>query len=460
VANGWPAAVLAALCLPGWSWAAQEETTCKTCHSQQAGQLVDSVHASLGCQECHGGQESYAVPAGELESLLQPGGRAKSTFDHGESFTGKPRRADIPAICGDCHANVERMNPYGLRTDQLARYWTSGHGQALKQRADEQVAVCVDCHGSHDTLPGREPGSRTHPVNIPDTCAACHGDADLMSAYDLPIEVVAEYRDSVHGRLLLEQEDTGAPSCATCHGNHSAMPPGFAAVHAVCGKCHEHAAQQFAISVHAEMEEFKGCVQCHGGGEGSHLHLIERITNPAGVLIQRYTHLLSAEPDPSPEQITQAIHPDPRRIITQALPTCLECHDELEDDENLPRLFALLDTIAQAERDYVMTAARLDQVGQGVLLVESQRFKFQDAKTHLIELSPVQHTLDHELVAGKVADLKRVCDEVVAELDELEAGLRLRKLALVPVWAFAVFFSTLLYIKYKRLKRVYVKPSE
>ena len=47
------------------------------------------------------------------------------TFDHGTPFHGKPPRADIPSLCGDCHANVTRMNPFGLRTDQLTRYWTS-----------------------------------------------------------------------------------------------------------------------------------------------------------------------------------------------------------------------------------------------------------------------------------------------------------------------------------------------
>jgi hypothetical protein len=40
----------------------------------------------------------------------------------------------------------------------------------------------------------------------------------------------------------------------------------------------------------------------------------------------------------------------------------------------------------------------------------------------------------------------------------LEAGLRLRRGALIPVWIFAAVFSTLLYIKYKRLRKAYVEP--
>lgn len=436
--------LVAAACLPCPLAEAQETITCTTCHSDEADELGDSVHAGLGCWDCHGGQESYVLPENE------------AAFDHGESFTGKPPRARIPYLCGECHANVERMNPYGLRTDQLARYWTSGHGRTLAKTGDERVAVCVDCHGSHEVLSGDDPGARTHPLNVPDTCAACHIDAELMGAFDLSVEIFEEYRQSVHGRLLFEQGDTGAPTCATCHGNHSAVPPGFATVGAVCGQCHVNVASDFAASVHGDQEEFKGCVQCHGGGEGSHFHRIERITRPAGVLVRRYARLLKSDPSPSPERIARAIHPAPKRIMMEALPTCLECHDDLDEDESLPKLFTLLDEIASAERRYVKTARRLDEVGKGVLLVDNQRFKFEEAKTVLIGLAPLQHTLDASRVADEVATLNAICEEVEAELEELERGLRWRYRALAPIWIFVALFATALYVKYKRLKAAFV----
>jgi hypothetical protein len=279
-----------------------------------------------------------------------------------------------------------------------------------------------------------------------------------MGEFDLPVEVVEEYRQSVHGTLLLEQGDTGAPTCATCHGNHSAMPPGFATVGAVCGQCHQHAAIEFAKSVHSTLSDHKGCVQCHGGGEGRHFHLIERITKPTGLLIQRYEHLLASEPSPTPQRIKEVLNPDPRRIIEDALPTCMECHDDLEDDESLPKLFQLLEEIAKAEQRYVETARRLDEVGQGVLLVDNQRFKFEDARTHLIELAPLQHTLDNSVVDNKVDELNVVCAQVNKELDELERGLRLRRGALIPIWVFALVFAGACYAKYKRLKLRHVKP--
>jgi hypothetical protein len=388
------------------------------------------------------------------------GAPQRQAFDHGAGFLGKPGRAQIPTLCGECHADVARMNPYGLRTDQLAAYWTSGHGRALKERGETRVAVCVDCHGSHGILKPSEATSTTHPLNVPKVCAKCHADKALMAEFELPIAVVDEYRHSVHGELLAGG-DTGAPHCATCHGNHAAAPPGVASVGAVCGKCHQHAANFFATSVHSQLPEFHGCVQCHGGGPSAHFHLIERITTPPSVLIQRYAHLLHTEPKTAPEAMTEALNPSPRQLVQRVMPTCLGCHDDQETDTSLAKLTQVLDVIAAAQRNYVEAAHELDRVGQGVLLVDNQRFKFEDAKTHLIALAPLQHTLDLGKTSTKVAELDAVCSEVRADLQALESGLRWRRLALVPIWVFAVIFSAMLYAKYKALRAEYVAvPSD
>lgn len=431
---------------------------CKTCHTAQATELAGSIHETLGCQECHGGPEKFQLDGAVLRSFTNRSLDSGMAFDHGSTFKGKPSRSEVPQRCGECHADVRRMNPYGLRTDQLARYWTSGHGQVLKEQGDETVAVCTDCHGTHGILDQHQPQSKTYPLNIPDTCGTCHADAAIMAPFDHPVQIVDEYKKSVHGQLLLEQGDTGAPTCSTCHGNHSAMPPGFTTVVSVCGKCHQHAAKNFATSIHAQQEEHHGCVQCHGGGENRYFHQIERITKPAGVMIQRYAHLLATESDPTAEQIAAAIHSEPKHIITQALPSCMECHEDLEDDESLPKLFNLIDEIASAESYYVRTAQRIDEVGRGVLLVDNERFKFEEAKTHLIGLAPVQHSLNNSLVEAEVNKLTAVCDDVNAELDNQEDGLEWRFRALIPIWAFAIVFAVLIYAKYRRLEHAYVKP--
>ena len=92
----------------------------------------------------------------------------------------------------------------------------------------------------------------------------------------------------------------------------------------------------------------------------------------------------------------------------------------------------------------------------GVLLVDNQPFKFEDAKTKLLELAPTQHSLDIKKVDTKVAELDAICAEIDGELDDLEQGLRLRHMALIPIWVFTLGFATLWYVKYKQLHKDYV----
>ena len=99
-----------------------KKTDCKTCHKPQATELGQSVHDALSCQECHGGSTNYVVAPNDLTRFLNRTPSGKMIFDHGSDFSGKSTRSDVPQACGTCHADVVRMNPFGLPTDQLARY--------------------------------------------------------------------------------------------------------------------------------------------------------------------------------------------------------------------------------------------------------------------------------------------------------------------------------------------------
>jgi hypothetical protein len=421
-----------------------EEATCATCHTKESAAFQGSVHRHLACTECHGGEKSYDVPPGGIRATAPP-------FEHGAAFRGKPKRAAVPELCGDCHADVARMNPYGLRTDQLARYRTSGHGRTLARTGDTRVAVCIDCHGVHDILSAKEPSSPTNPRNVPDTCGRCHGDQKLMSAFHLPYEIPAEYRESVHGKLLLGGGGSGAPSCATCHGNHAAAPPGFKSVHAVCGQCHNTTAERFDDTPHARVDGFAACLQCHGGGKGTHGHHIERVLPPPDELVRRYEALLRTRPTPSEGEIDAAVHPEIQALAERARPGCLECHDE--GDKELKEFAGIIDRIRGAERIYVRTASRLDAARRGVLIVDDEDYLFGDARTRLVALAPLQHTLDAAKIDAGIGELREVIGSVDEGLDGKERRLHARHLALIPIWAFALAFAAALYVKYRRLER-------
>ena len=423
----------------------QEQVTCEVCHEAEAKQFFSSVHsaAAVSCRDCHGGEAAYLVDAQQ---------RTSPSFDHGPSFSGKPTRFEIPERCAQCHANVSLMNPYGLPADQLMRYRTSGHGKALFEKKNEAAAVCTDCHDVHAIFKASDPRSRTHPLNVPDTCGRCHGDEAMMSEHGHSVEIMDEYRASVHGRGLLEAQDTGMPTCATCHGNHAAAPPGVASVNTVCGKCHQQTEQFFLKSPHAEIDSFPRCIACHGG-ENS--HAIQQATVRPKQLVARFARSPAASDD---HALIESLHPQ-LSLLTES---CYECHDE---DSDLPadleafkRSEELYGMIGEAEVAYARTMARIDVVGRGVLLVEDEQLMMADATTAVAELGPTQHMLQIGEIASVIARLSESTDAVNASIDEKEAGLAWRYWILWPMWGFILVFGVASYVKYLRLKAIHVKP--
>jgi hypothetical protein len=220
------------------------------CHGEEAVALRASVHRdALTCTDCHGGDAS-AMRDKEASHAAAKG------------FVGKPARDKVPALCGDCHADVARMKPFGLPTDQLTLYKTSNHGRALFERGDATVAVCTDCHGVHGILAHTDPRAPVAAVNQPATCGKCHSDAKRMADHGLPSDTSDRFVRSVHGKALLVERTRGAPSCADCHGSHGATPPGVEDVVQVCANCHTNTGEEYRKSPHFASKEM-ACAACH-----------------------------------------------------------------------------------------------------------------------------------------------------------------------------------------------------
>ena len=244
------------------------ESTCITCHAVFIGEIAelgesakryaDDIHAARGlnCAACHGGD-----PAAE---------DAAESMDPAQGFIGKPARDQIPRMCARCHSDNAFMRSYNprIRTDQLARYGTSVHGQRLRG-GDTNVAVCTDCHSVHNIRPATSPLSTVHPLNIASTCGACHSDTERMKPYGTGTDQQVSFEASVHFETL-QGGDLSAPTCTTCHGAHGAAPPGVESVERVCGTCHVFQEQLFDQSPHKEgFVQFPGssCQICHGNHE-------------------------------------------------------------------------------------------------------------------------------------------------------------------------------------------------
>jgi len=95
------------------------------------------------------------------------------------------------------------MAPYGIPTDQYARYRRSVHAAALLERGDTAAPACNDCHGNHGAAP---PGV----LAVANVCGQCHG------------REAALFRASFKKELF---DGLDVPECTVCHDNHAIEHP-------------------------------------------------------------------------------------------------------------------------------------------------------------------------------------------------------------------------------------------
>jgi hypothetical protein len=393
--TAWSKSVVAVcLLLAAQADAAQE--ACVTCHPDVRTQYEQGVHhEQFGCTGCHGGD-----PA-----VLDASAHAKE-----RGYVGAAGRLQIPALCGGCHSDAARMRPFGIPTDQYARYQTSEHGIRLA-KGDDRVAVCTDCHGVHRILAPTEPTSPVAPANIPATCGRCHSNKALMDDYKLPSNQETQYRSSVHGIALFVEERRDAPTCATCHGVHGAAVSNGQDIGTVCGTCHVRSLEAFNQSPHraataaAKMSE---CASCHGN---------HGIAHPTRALFDN---------------------------------VCKTCHQP--DDAAVSTAAHLNTLFNQAEESLDAADGDLAQVSRKFPTVVRYRPRLQQARAYFIEALTVQHTL----AVSKVEDLTRsarsISDEVRAAIHSVAAGQQLRYLGLAVFWVFLLFVVGVAYL-YKREQR-------
>jgi hypothetical protein len=190
--------------------------------------------------------------------------------------------------CIDCHTDVaaaqefphaERLAPVqcGLCHDApVAAYDRSVHARARRERVSSVAATCVDCHTTHDIRPASDPDSPTYALNVPATCARCHGSAEVIAAGGISIgNVPALYEDSIHGRAVSRAGLLVAPTCTSCHDSHDIREKSdvesrvhHANVPATCGRCHEGILRVYGEGVHGSgLASGNGsvpvCSDCH-----------------------------------------------------------------------------------------------------------------------------------------------------------------------------------------------------
>jgi hypothetical protein len=396
--------------VPPLAWSQEKESSCVKCHLDLGGEfakpvreLQESVHfeKEVACHDCHGGD---STSFDEDKSMSKDAG-----------FISKPKFEEIPEFCARCHSDINRMKKYKLRTDQLSLYKTSFHGKALYEKGDKYTATCISCHGGHDMKAAENPHSDAYKANTPRICNRCHGDPVLMRAYGIPADQFEQFRNSIHGKLLLDNMDLRAPSCTDCHGVHGAHPPGFAEIADVCSLCHGAIAKLFKESPHyleREKVEVAKCVDCHGD---------HNIVFPSTLLYE------GAEEG-----------------------GCGECHGIDSKQDRLAKIIKKKITNATASVESAKKSLeRVRESGKNISKIEEN---FEEVRSELVKARAVTHTLSIEKIEEHTTNVQEKSREVLVAVERIVEELTGRKREVVFVLVILGLFIAVIYAKMRTLK--------
>ncbi|HEU0209103.1 MAG TPA: hypothetical protein VFQ78_08980 [Candidatus Udaeobacter sp.] len=160
--------------------------------------------------------------------------------------------------CVLCHTDSESQSAENLFSVSANSRQPGAH-MNLKEVVEDvhfrRGLSCAGCHGGDPTADFGHDFVKEWPEKdrqknrawVVQFCARCHSDPKMMHDFNpsLPTDQLAKFKDSPHGRTLLENHDDRAPSCVSCHGVHgirSAKDPQSKVypqhVPETCGACH------------------------------------------------------------------------------------------------------------------------------------------------------------------------------------------------------------------------------
>lgn len=371
---------------------------CVSCHAENRDAFVQGVHAERGikCHDCHGGNPAAdSLPAA-----------------HAGRFVGWPTKAQTVQLCASCHADPNKMRPFGLPSGEMAEFATSRHGRLLLQGRDNNAPSCIDCHDAHLIRRPDDARSDVYPTNIPATCGHCHSNKALMAPYNLPTDQLERFEKSAHGKALLERKDFAAPTCLGCHGSHSALPPSVTEVSTVCGRCHVSEGEAFNIGPHGPASasgKLNGCLGCHENHD------------------------------------TEKVPPD--RLAA----TCTKCHAEGTSAHALG--VEMQTYVMQAEADLRAADDGLRELAAVGRQTGDARFRYQTALTVFQEAGRAQHDLNVQHLEELSRRVRSISRDIGAMRETYEERLWERRLFLVVVWFLALSAIYLSWVALRRLDR-------
>lgn len=304
------------LCIVALAWPpilfAQSNADCLACHSdatltkEHEGKTIPlyvddavlgkSPHRKLICVACHTGFKAEDIP-------------------HKKTIT--------PINCLTCHQAAPTKHAFH---PQL--------GQAIVAHQDPDVS-CKDCHGRHDVVSPKVPGSKFSEEKAAAACGECHGD------------VLEHYASSAHG-ISAAAGTAGAPNCLTCHRSdvtgieaETDAAPQKVAQEKLCLSCHLDNPDvrsktsptagfiaSYERSVHGAAllggnGKAANCVDCHGS------HEMNKASSQSAKMNKTHVAETCAKCHGEVNQVfQQSIHGTALAGGNIDAPVCTDCHGE------------------------------------------------------------------------------------------------------------------------------------
>lgn len=320
--------------------------------------------------------------------------------------------------------------------------------------------TCASCHGG-DPAANVDDGDYTRAMDpakgyigvpthrdIPSVCGKCHSDATYMHGFDpnLPVDQVAQYSTSVHGKKLREGDQKVA-ECASCHEAHGVLatkdpraPVYPTKIPETCGQCHGNAdymgeykiptsqLDEYRASVHGQALFVQGdlgaptCNSCHGN-HGAAPPGVDSVSRVCGTchatqaeLFGRSPHAEAFEAMELPQ--CEACHgnhavraPTDAMVGTAEGAVCLDCHGEGEEAFIVAHSIRQeIDSLKGAESEakeliemasvagMEVSDAELDLIDAHQALVQARNM------VHSFALAPVKEKVDEGLTITKKAE--------------------------------------------------------
>jgi predicted CXXCH cytochrome family protein len=337
--------------------------------------------------------------------------------------------------------------------------------------------TCASCHGGDPTA-NVDDGDYTRAMDpakgytgvpahrdIPSICGKCHADATYMHGFDpnLPVDQLAQYATSVHGKRLREGDEKVA-ECASCHKAHGVLstkdpraPVYPTKIPDTCGTCHSNAVtmspynipttqlEEYRQSVHGHALFVDGdlgaptCNSCHGNhgaappGVDSVARVCATCHATQAELFGKSPHADAFEAMELPQCETchgnHAVHaPSDTLVGTSKGAICLDCHS---DGENAFTVAGSIREQIEALKSSESTASELVQkAGRAGMEVSTAELDLIDAHQALVQarnmvhafaLPPVEEKVNEGLAITKKAE--ETGHAALRELDFRRKGL-------------------------------------